>query len=83
MLKRALSSFLWLISVWFGYELFLLVIDAPRFLGPLLGLSIAGFVMVDPRHLFWPAPVASALDPSAGEVIRVPEGTGLQTERAA
>lgn len=83
MLKRGLSGFLWLISVWFGYELLLLVVDVPRFLGPVLGLSLAGFVMVDPRHLFWPAPSRSTIERSADDVVRLPEPQAARARRAA
>jgi len=83
MLKRGLSGFLWVISMWFGYELVLLVVDAPRFLGPVLGLSLAAFVMVDPRHLFWPAPARPTIERSADEVIRLPEPQAQPASRAA
>ena len=83
MLKRGLSGFLWLISVWFGYEIVLLVVDAPRFLGPVFGLSLAAFVMVDPRHLFWPAPARPTIERSADEVIRLAEPQAQPARRAA
>jgi hypothetical protein len=83
MLKRGLSGFLWLITVWFGYELLLLVVDAPRFLGPVLGLSLAAFVMVDPRHVFWSAPARPTIERSADEVIRLAEIEAHPARRAA
>jgi hypothetical protein len=83
MLKRGLSGVLWLISVWFGYGLLLLVVDAPRFLGPVLGLSVAAFVMFDPLGLFWPAPARPTIERSADEVIRLPEPQAQPASRAA
>jgi hypothetical protein len=83
MLKRGLSGFLWLITVWFGYELLLLIVDAPRFLGPVLGLSLAAFVMVDPRHLFWPTRAHPAIKPSSNDVLRLAEPQAQSTRRAA
>jgi hypothetical protein len=82
MLKRGLSGFLWLITVWFGYELLLLVVDAPRFLGPVLGLSLAAFVMVDPLHVFWSAPAHPTIERSA-HVIRLAETEAHPARRAA
>jgi hypothetical protein len=83
MLKRGLAGILWLISVWFGYELLLLVVDAPRFLGPVFGLSLAAFVMVDPRHLFWPTRAHAAIEPSSDGVLRLAEPHAQSTRRAA
>jgi hypothetical protein len=60
--KRALAGFLWLISGWSTGAAIALVFSASPVLGPILGVAAAGFVLMDPRGVFWGhrSPIVSA-----------------------
>jgi hypothetical protein len=59
-MKRVIAAGLWFISTLCMYELLVSVGDAPRIVGPLLGLVAAAFVLVDPLQRFWNGQAAPA-----------------------
>ncbi len=49
--------------VWVGYEIAWSIAGFPRLIGPILAAAVAMIVVVDPLHLFWPRPEATADTP--------------------
>jgi hypothetical protein len=54
MARRVLTTALWFLMIWVGYEIALAFIDWPRFVGPIVAALIASAVYLDPAHLLWP-----------------------------
>ena len=52
-MRRLIAGPLWFISTWCLYELLWSLTGIPRLVGPVLGLTVAGLVLLDPWHLFW------------------------------
>lgn len=52
-MKRLVSGLLWFVGVWCLYEVAVSITGLPRLAGPILGLGIATFVVIDPAGWFW------------------------------
>ncbi|MFL5770567.1 MAG: hypothetical protein ACJ765_10860 [Chloroflexota bacterium] len=53
MVKRAVAGLLWFVTGLFAAELVEYFTGASRLMGPLLALTIAMFVVLDPLHVMW------------------------------
>jgi hypothetical protein len=56
MVKRVAASVLWLLAVGWGMNYVSVIVGASPIIGLAFSVAIAGFVGIDPFHLFWPVP---------------------------
>jgi hypothetical protein len=54
-MKRLIAGPLWLLSIWYLFELLWVLFGVPRLLGPVVATAVAAGVWIDPMHWFWPA----------------------------
>jgi hypothetical protein len=59
MLRRLFATAIWFGTIWFAYEVAWSVTQVPRIFGPMIAISVAAFVFVDPASWFWPSTAAS------------------------
>ncbi len=64
MLTRIVAAFLWLLAGWNGGAIIAEVLGISVILGPILGLTAAFLVAVDPLHAVWHRPTDPASRPS-------------------
>jgi hypothetical protein len=53
MTKRVVASFLWAFAIYSGGELAWGLLGVPRIVGPVLGIAVASFVLLDPTGRIW------------------------------
>jgi hypothetical protein len=53
MTKRAIATVLWFIAGWYLGATIAFVFHFSPMLGPVIALSAAGLMGVDPRHVIW------------------------------
>src|SRR4029453_17776901 len=56
MTKRVVAAFLWFYTGWYAGAMIAAFIGVSPVLGPILGVAAAGFVIADPRRMFWTRP---------------------------
>ena len=54
LLRRVVAAPMWFVTTMMMYELVIYVTGGPHQLGPLLGVTTAFLVAVDPLHKIWP-----------------------------
>jgi hypothetical protein len=60
LLKRVVAAPMWFVATMMLYELVIYVTGGPHQLGPILGVTMAFLVAVDPLHRIWPVQDKSA-----------------------
>jgi hypothetical protein len=55
LLRRIVAAPMWFVATLMMYELVIYVTGGPHQLGPILGVTAAVLVSVDPLHRIWPA----------------------------
>jgi hypothetical protein len=67
MTKRVVAAFLWFYTGWYAGAMIAAFIGVSPVLGPILGVAAAGFVIADPRRMFWTRPARAVASSPAVE----------------